>query len=165
LQLVPKARPDLIEHVAGFATVPAIVIMLIEPVCDDQAKTQHDDSAHCTKRLRRDKRTACAGKDGTLQLLADRQLTGRLTDRSLRRSPLASAPRSPEMPEGKYTIELCSPGGPDAGVEGVVASDDDLTTARKLYRLAAAADPERVILLCGGGRILSRSDKPGDIPE
>jgi hypothetical protein len=68
------------------------------------------------------------------------------------------------MSECKYTIELCSPGGPDAGVEGVIASDDDLTTARTLYRLAAAADPERVILLCDGGRILARSDRPDDMP-
>jgi hypothetical protein len=65
------------------------------------------------------------------------------------------------MTEGKYTIELCAPGGPyEGGIEGVIASDDDLTTARKLYRLAAAADPERVILLCDGGRILARSDQP-----
>jgi hypothetical protein len=53
------------------------------------------------------------------------------------------------MSEGKYTIELC----------------DDLTTARKLYRLAAAADPERVILLCDGGRILARSDQTDTMPE
>jgi hypothetical protein len=69
------------------------------------------------------------------------------------------------LTEGKYTIELCRPGGPNAGVEGVIASDDDLITARKLYRLAAAADPERVILLCDGGRILARSDQPDSMPD
>jgi hypothetical protein len=31
---------------------------------------------------------------------------------------------------GKYTVELCSPGGPDVGIEGVIASHDDLMTAR-----------------------------------
>jgi hypothetical protein len=77
----------------------------------------------------------------------------------------ASAPRLPQMSEGKYTIELCSPGGPNAGLEGVITSDDDLTTARELYRLAAAADPERVILLCDGGRILARSDHTDTMPD
>jgi hypothetical protein len=47
-----------------------------------------------------------------------------------------------------------------AGVEGIVASDDDLTTARKLYRAAADANPGRVVILCAGGRILARSDEP-----
>jgi hypothetical protein len=35
------------------------------------------------------------------------------------------------MAEGKYTIELCPPGGGRAGVEGIIASDDDLTTAAR----------------------------------
>jgi hypothetical protein len=68
------------------------------------------------------------------------------------------------MSEGKYSIELCRPGGPYVGVEGVIASDDDLATARKLYRLGVAADPERVILLCDGGRILARSDERDVMP-
>jgi hypothetical protein len=38
-----------------------------------------------------------------------------------------------QMIEGKYTIELCTPGGPYNGIEGVIASDDDLAIARKLY--------------------------------
>ena len=45
------------------------------------------------------------------------------------------------MSEGKYTIELCPPGGVRAGVEGIIASNDDLATARKLYRAAAADNP------------------------
>jgi hypothetical protein len=51
------------------------------------------------------------------------------------------------MSAGKYSIELCAPGGPDHGVEGTIASDDDLTTARRLYRAAAADNPDRVVLL------------------
>jgi hypothetical protein len=33
----------------------------------------------------------------------------------------------------KYSIELCLPGGPGVGIEGVIASADDLTAARALY--------------------------------
>jgi hypothetical protein len=62
------------------------------------------------------------------------------------------------MTEAKYTIELCAPGGPDFGVECVIASDGDLKTARRLYRAAAADNPERVVLLCHGAWILARSD-------
>jgi hypothetical protein len=65
---------------------------------------------------------------------------------------------------GKYSIELCPPGGVRAGVEGVIASDDDLTTARRLYRAAAADNPDRVVLLCQGGRIFARSDRRDDMP-
>jgi hypothetical protein len=52
------------------------------------------------------------------------------------------------MSEGKYTIELCLPGGVRAGAEGVIASDDDLTTAQKLYRAAAADNPGTSIWWC-----------------
>lgn len=50
-ELVLKAGCDLMEHVSGFAAIHATVIMLIEPVCGDQAKTQRNDTAHCNKRL------------------------------------------------------------------------------------------------------------------
>ena len=36
---------------------------------------------------------------------------------------------------------------PDAGIEGVITNEDDLTKARALYRLAIAHNPDRVILL------------------
>jgi hypothetical protein len=65
---------------------------------------------------------------------------------------------------GKYSIELCPPGG-GAGVERVIASDDDLKTARRLYRAAAADNPDRVVLLCHGGWILARSDCRDDMPS
>ena len=48
---------------------------------------------------------------------------------------------SAEVTEGKYPIELCRPGGPGAGIEGAIASDDDLTTARALYRRAVRVIP------------------------
>ena len=69
------------------------------------------------------------------------------------------------MAEEKCTIELCPPGGGRAGVEGIIASDDDLTTARKLYRAAAEANPGRMVILCQGREILARSDRPDDMPE
>jgi hypothetical protein len=61
--------------------------------------------------------------------------------------------------EGKYTIELCVEGGPGAGIEGVIASDDDLTKARALYRRAVAR------LLADRARILARSDQADTMPE
>ncbi len=66
------------------------------------------------------------------------------------------------MTEGKYTIELCSPGGPYAGIEGVIASADNLC---RLYWSAAASNPERVVILCGGGRILAHSDQSDSMEE
>jgi hypothetical protein len=64
------------------------------------------------------------------------------------------------MPDAKYTIELCPPGGIRAGVEGIIASDDDLATARRLYRAAAESNPGRVVILYDDGRVLARSDEP-----
>lgn len=66
---------------------------------------------------------------------------------------------------GKYTIERCTPGGPYNGIEGALDSDDDLATARQLYRAAAADNPGRVVLLCQSGHILARSDEPDNMPE
>jgi hypothetical protein len=63
------------------------------------------------------------------------------------------------MTAAKYTIELCAPGGPYAGIEGVIASDDNLSAARRLYRR------ERIVILCDGGRMLARSDQPDTMPE
>ena len=71
---------------------------------------------------------------------------------------------SAEVTEGKYTIELCRPGGPGAGIEGAIASDDDLTTARPLYRRAVESNPDRVVLLADRARILARSDRPETMP-
>jgi hypothetical protein len=62
--------------------------------------------------------------------------------------------------QGKYSIELCPEGGFRAGIERVLASRDDLTTARALYRTAAFTYPQRVVLLCDKARVLARSDRP-----
>jgi hypothetical protein len=65
------------------------------------------------------------------------------------------------MSEGRYTVEFYPPSGP----ESMIASDDDLATARALYRRAAASHPGRVVILCDGGRILARSDESDTMPE
>jgi hypothetical protein len=65
------------------------------------------------------------------------------------------------MSEGRYTVEFYPPSGP----ESVIASDDDLATASALYRRAAANNPDRIVILCDGGRILARSDWPDTMPE
>ena len=69
------------------------------------------------------------------------------------------------MQAGKYSIELAALGGAGAGVEGTIASDDDLATARRLYRAGAADNPDRVVLLCDRARILARSDRRDHMPS
>jgi hypothetical protein len=74
------------------------------------------------------------------------------------------AKRPPDVTEGKYTIELCRPGGIRDGVEGAIVSDDDLTAARALYRQAVASNPGHVVPLCGRARVLARSDRLDTMP-
>ena len=62
--------------------------------------------------------------------------------------------------DGKYTIELCRPGGEGAGIERVFERQVDLTIARKLYRTIAKEHPDRVVMLCDRARVLARSDRP-----
>jgi hypothetical protein len=66
---------------------------------------------------------------------------------------------------GKYTIELCRPGGEGAGFERVLAHHDDLATARRLYRLTVDEYPDRVVMLCDRARLLARSDRPDEMPD
>jgi hypothetical protein len=74
--------------------------------------------------------------------------------------------RYPPPPfEGKYSIELARPGGPDSGIEAVLGRRDDLTAARTLYRLFVAQNPQRVVLLCDKARVLARSDRPDTMPD
>jgi hypothetical protein len=47
----------------------------------------------------------------------------------------------------------------------VIASDDELAMARKLYRAAAQTILGTSMLLCQSGRILARSDEPDTMPE
>ena len=49
LELAPKIGSDLMEHIAGFAAIKPAAIVLIDPIHGDQAKTQHDDTAHCNR--------------------------------------------------------------------------------------------------------------------
>ena len=69
------------------------------------------------------------------------------------------------MTAGKYSIELCSECGPDAGIEGVITSEDDLTKARALYRLAIAHNPDRVILLATARGSWRAADRPDTMPS
>ena len=66
---------------------------------------------------------------------------------------------------GKYTIEMCRPGGEDAGIERVFERQDDLAIARKLYRILANEHPDRLIMLCDRARVLARSDRPDTMPN
>jgi hypothetical protein len=50
--------------------------------------------------------------------------------------------------DGKYTIELCRPGGESAGIERVFERQDDL-----------------IVMLCDRARVLARSDRPDTMPD
>ncbi len=50
-----------------------------------------------------------------------------------------------------------------AGVEGVITSDDSLTTARKLLPPGVAANPDRVVLLCDRARVLGSAGDDADL--
>jgi len=43
----------------------------------------------------------------------------------------------------------------------VVSRLSDLTMARNAYSQAAARWPDKLVMLCHGGRIMKRSDRPG----
>jgi hypothetical protein len=66
--------------------------------------------------------------------------------------------------EAKYTVRICPPGGVRAGVEGIIASDNNLGPARKLFRAAADGNPHRLILLYQSDKIIARSDEPDTMP-
>jgi hypothetical protein len=71
---------------------------------------------------------------------------------------------------GKYTIELCRPGGEDTGIERVFERQDDLAIARKLYRTIATEYPGRVVMLCDAAtgehcREAQSSIPEGDLPR
>jgi hypothetical protein len=59
----------------------------------------------------------------------------------------------------QYSIELIkdSRDGPTASI---LARENDLDTARALYRFCAEQFPNRVILLADRARVLARSDYP-----
>jgi len=65
---------------------------------------------------------------------------------------------------GKYTTELCRPGGEDTGIERF-KRQDDLAIAHKLYRTIATEYPGRVVMLCDRARVLARSDRLDTVPD
>jgi hypothetical protein len=66
---------------------------------------------------------------------------------------------------GKYTIELCRPGGEEAGIERVFERQDDLAIAHKLYRTIATEYPGRLVMLCNRACVLARSDRLDTMPD
>jgi hypothetical protein len=62
--------------------------------------------------------------------------------------------------QGKYTIELFRDGGERAGIERVLVQHHSLATSRALYKAAVKNNPERLVILREGARILERSDQP-----
>ena len=59
----------------------------------------------------------------------------------------------------RFSVELCRD---ETSLEEVVARLRDLTMARVAYDLAVVQWPLKLIMLCQGGRILRRSDRPRD---
>ena len=65
--------------------------------------------------------------------------------------------------KGRYSIELFSEGG--EGVEQTLFRADALSTARELYKVAAAQYHGQLIMLCDRARVLARSDWPETKPR
>ena len=57
----------------------------------------------------------------------------------------------------RYSIELFKQGGED--IEQVLDRHADIQAARSIYRTSVDRYPGRLIMLCDGARILSRSDR------
>jgi hypothetical protein len=66
---------------------------------------------------------------------------------------------------GKYSIELFRIGGEGAGLEEVLARNDNLATARAIYRSNVLFRLGRLIMLCDEARVLARSDRPETMPQ
>jgi hypothetical protein len=63
------------------------------------------------------------------------------------------------MNEGQFTVVLFKNGGKDAGVDRVLASNDNHSVALGLYDLHRIDHPDRLVKLCDGARIIRRSDR------
>lgn len=61
---------------------------------------------------------------------------------------------------GRYSIELFREGGEGAGREMILARETRLDVARGLFYVMCAQFSGCLIMLCDGGRILRRSDRP-----
>ena len=60
----------------------------------------------------------------------------------------------------KYSIELFKPGGEGAGIEEILDRHADFKVARSIYRASVEKFPGRLVMLCDGGQVLARSDRP-----
>jgi hypothetical protein len=58
----------------------------------------------------------------------------------------------------RYSIELFKQGGD--GIEQVLDRHADIKVARSIYRSSVERYPGRLIMLCDGARVLTRSDRP-----
>jgi hypothetical protein len=67
--------------------------------------------------------------------------------------------------QGKYTIELFRDGGEHAGIERVLVQHHSLAASRALYKAAVKNNPERLVILRAGWKILERSDQPETPPQ
>jgi hypothetical protein len=63
----------------------------------------------------------------------------------------------------KYSIEIMNEAS--GSIEHVFGRNNDLTTARGLYRRACALFPDRIVLLRDRARLLARSDRPETMPS
>jgi hypothetical protein len=62
----------------------------------------------------------------------------------------------------RYSIGLFKEGG--EGIEQVHARHANLKAGRSIYQISLKQYPGRLILLCDGGRVLVRSDRPDEMP-
>lgn len=76
----------------------------------------------------------------------------------------APAARVMNTTEGKYGVELFTPGGEGAGLEAVLDRHDSLEVARAIYRGRIEQFPGRLVMLCDRARVLPRSDRPETMP-
>jgi hypothetical protein len=58
----------------------------------------------------------------------------------------------------RYSIELFKQGG--EGIEQILARHADIKGARSIYQICVNEYPGRLIMLCDGARVLTRSDRP-----
>ncbi len=58
----------------------------------------------------------------------------------------------------RYSIELFKLGG--EGIEQVLDRHADIKVARSIYRTNIERYPGRLVMLCDGARVLTRSDRP-----
>ena len=58
----------------------------------------------------------------------------------------------------RYSIELFKLSG--EGIEQILDRHADVKVARSIYRTSIERYPGRLIMLCDGARVLTRSDRP-----